>query len=139
MARRRSLSRACAALVAGASLALPAGAADPPAVKLVIKPVLCVLDKDASSCSITFDIRWRSNQTADYCLGDSVNATPLRCWERAASGDLRHERSFSEDFLFWLADAAGDTRLTEVKIEVLRVGSSDRRRERRTRHVWDVL
>jgi hypothetical protein len=26
-----------------------------------------------------------------------------------------------------------------VKITVLRVGSADRRRERRTRHVWDVL
>jgi hypothetical protein len=26
-----------------------------------------------------------------------------------------------------------------VKVEVLRVGTADRRRERRTRHVWDVL
>jgi hypothetical protein len=24
-------------------------------------------------------------------------------------------------------------------VEVLRVGSDDRRRERRTRHIWDVL
>lgn len=138
MGRLRVILSAFAA-VTGAWLALPVAAADPAPVKLMIKPLLCVLDKDATSCSITFDIRWRSAEAADYCLGDSVNATPLRCWERAASGTLRHERSFSEDFLFWLAHPAGGTRLTEVKIEILRVGSTDRRRERRTRHVWDVL
>ena len=45
----------------------------------------------------------------------------------------------SEDFVFWLSPPAGTERVAEAKIEVLRVGSDDRRRERRTRHVWDVL
>ena len=52
---------------------------------------------------------------------------------------MKHERGFSEDFRFWLGSPAGGERISEVKIEVLRVGSEDRRRERRTRHVWDVL
>jgi hypothetical protein len=134
-------------LLAGGLLATPAFAQDAPApVKLIIKPLLCVIDKDATSCAVTFDIRWRSTQAAEYCLNDSVQAAPLRCWPRSLAGEMKQERVFTEDFRYWLSlpvagasPPAGGERLSEVKIEVLRVGSNDRRRERRTRHVWDVL
>jgi hypothetical protein len=115
------------------------GADDPAPVKLVIKPLLCVIDKNATSCAVTFDIRWKSPQASEYCLNDSVQATPLRCWPRALAGEMKQAREFSEDFRYWLAAPSGGARLSEVKIEVLRVGSNDRRRERRARHVWDVL
>ena len=139
---------ALSGLAAGLLLAAPGFAADAPAnapVKLVIKPLLCVIDKDATSCAVTFDIRWKSPQPAEYCLSDSVQATPLRCWPRALAGEMKQERVVSEEFRYWLsppvsgAPQAGGDRLSEVKIEVLRVGSNDRRRERRSRHVWDVL
>ncbi len=136
-------------LAAGLMLAAPAFAADPAPiapVKLVIKPLLCVIDKDATSCAVTFDIRWKSSEPAEYCLSDSVQTTPLRCWPRALAGEMKQERVVSEEFRYWLSPAAagvapqaGGDRLSEVKIEVLRVGSNDRRRERRSRHVWDVL
>jgi hypothetical protein len=141
--------------------------AEPEPVKLVIKPLLCVIDKDATRCAVTFDIRWKSAQPGEYCLNDSVQASPLRCWPLALAGEMKQQREFSEDFRYWLSlpaaessppaaglstptaeansppaaqtAAAGGQRLSEVKIEVLRVGSNDRRRERRTRHVWDVL
>ncbi len=129
-----------AGLAAGLLLTCRAFAAETPApVKLVIKPLLCVIDKEGASCAVTFDIRWKSPQPAEYCLSDSVQPTPLRCWPRAAAGELKQERVFSEDFRYWLAPPAGGERLSEVKIEVLRLGSEDRRRERRARHVWDVL
>lgn len=131
--------RLIAGLVAGLTMASQLFAAEPPPVKLVVKPLLCVIDKGATNCAVTFDIRWKSVQPGEYCLSDSVQVTPLRCWPRALAGDLKHERSFNEDFAFWLAPPAGGARVSEVKIEVLRVGSTDRRRERRTRHVWDVL
>jgi hypothetical protein len=127
-----------AGIVAALTLTIPSLAAEPP-VKLVVKPLLCVIDKGATDCAVTFDVRWKSTQPDEYCLSDSVQATPLRCWPRALAGALRQERVFSEDFLYWLATPAGGERLSPVKIEVLRVGSTDRRRERRTRHVWDVL
>jgi hypothetical protein len=119
-------------------LATPALAAEP-AVKLVVKPLLCVLDKGATSCAVTFDIRWKSEQAAEYCLVDEAAAAPLRCWPAAVSGEHRQPREVSEDFAFWLTPPAGTERIAEAKIAVLRVGSPDRRRERRTRHVWDVL
>jgi hypothetical protein len=117
-------------------LALPLGApaAEPP-VRLIVKPLLCVLDKGASSCMMTFDVRWKSVAAAEYCLNDGSQPTPLRCWPSARAGDLQ----VSEEFRYWLTPASGDERLSEVKISVLRVDSADRRRERRARHVWDVL
>ena len=119
-------------------MALPAAASDAAPVKLVVKPLLCVIDKGAASCAMTFDIRWKSLLPAEYCLNDGATP-PLRCWPRGDSGTLTQERLVSQDFSYWLAAPAGGDRAAEVKIEVLRVGSADRRRERRSRHVWDVL
>lgn len=113
-------------------------AAEPP-LKLAVKPVLCVLDKDATSCKMSFDIRWKSVLAGDYCLNDSFLTAPLRCWAGAKTGEERVQREVSEDFQFWLGAPADAAHLAEVKVSVLRVGSTDRRRERRTRHVWDVL
>jgi hypothetical protein len=131
--------RAALATLAVGTLAFvaPSGAAEPRA-KLTAKPVLCVLDKDQTSCKMTFDVRWKSLLAGDYCLNDSFLSAPLRCWAAVRAGEHKIEREVSEEFLFWLGDPSGD-RLAEVKVSVLRVGSSDRRRERRTRHVWDVL
>jgi hypothetical protein len=120
------------------AMAFPAAAADP-AVRLIVKPLLCVVDKGATSCAVTFDIRWKSARPAEYCLNDEAQPAPLRCWPTVSSGEHRQERIVSQDFVFWLAPPAGTERAAEVKIEVLRVGSEDRRRERRSRHVWDVL
>src|SRR5688572_11730617 len=77
-----------------------ATAAEPP-LKLAVKPVLCVLDKDATSCKMSFDIRWKSVLAGDYCLNDSFLSAPLRCWASATAGDERVQREVSEDFQFW--------------------------------------
>jgi hypothetical protein len=128
-------------LVAGCGLSmnLAAAASDIPAARLIVKPLLCVIDKDAGSCSMTFRIRWKSAAAAEYCLNDSALSTPLRCWPSAASGTHDQQREVSEAFVYWLGAPGGTQRAAEVKIDVLRLDSPDRRRERRARHVWDVL
>ena len=133
------LTRLSIVIAGGFGLAMSAFAADPLPVRLVVKPLLCVIDKDEAACTINFDVRWTSDLAAEYCLNDSTRPTPLRCWPRADSGEHTQERVVSEEFVFWLSPPAGTERVAEAKIEVLRVGSDDRRRERRTRHVWDVL
>ena len=126
-------------IAGGLGVAMTAAAADPLPVRLSVKPLLCVIDKDEVACTINFDVRWKSTLAAEYCLNDSFLTAPLRCWASARTGDIQVQREVSEDFRFWLGEPAGDTHLAEVKVSVLRVGSTDRRRERRTRHVWDVL
>jgi Protein of unknown function (DUF3019) len=133
------LARLTIFIAGGLGVAMSATAADPLPVRLSVKPLLCVIDKDAAACTISFDVRWKSTLPAEYCLNDSARPTPLRCWPRVDSGEHTQERTVSEDFVFWLSPPTGTERVAEAKIEVLRVGSDDRRRERRTRHVWDVL
>ena len=114
-------------------------AAEPPPVRLSVKPLLCVIDKGASSCVVTFDVRWKSARAGEYCLNATAAPGPLRCWPSALSGEHQQEKAVTEEFFFWLSPPTGAERVAEVKIEVLRVGSDDQRRERRARHVWDVL
>lgn len=127
------------AVTTALAAALPAVAADGAPVKFAVKPLLCVVDKGASSCMMSFDIRWQSVRAADYCLNDSAKTEPVRCWSSALDGALLQEREVSEEFVYWLGAPGAVDHLAEVKVSVLRVGSADRRRERRTRHVWDVL
>ncbi|HTU64992.1 MAG TPA: DUF3019 domain-containing protein [Steroidobacteraceae bacterium] len=128
-----------ATFAAGAVFSLPAAAAGPAPVKLVVKPLLCVLDKAATSCMMSFDVRWKSAGSDEYCLNDSTQGDPLHCWASALSGAWLQEREVSEEFTYWLGRPGGTDHLAEVKVTVLKVGSDDRRRERRARHVWDVL
>ena len=113
--------------------------ADIPAARLIVKPLLCVIDHEAGQCSMTFRIRWKSEAAAEYCLNDSALSTPVRCWPRAVSGTHDQQREVGEAFVYWLGAPNGTQRAAEVKIDVLRLDSADRRRERRARHVWDVL
>lgn len=117
----------------------PATAADIPAARLFVKPLLCVIDREAGRCAMTFRIRWKSEAAAEYCLNDSALSTPLRCWPSASSGTHEQQREVDEAFIYWLGAPDGTQRAAEVKIDVLRLDPADRRRDRRARHVWDVL
>lgn len=121
------------------AVCLPAAGADVPAARLIVKPLLCVLDRESPVCSMTFNIRWKSEAEREYCLHDSALNEPLRCWPMMLSGTHSQKREVSEAFVYWLAAPGGAQRAAEVKIEVLRLDSADRRRDRRARHVWDVL
>jgi hypothetical protein len=125
--------------ITGLAFWVPAAGAEKPATRLTVKPQLCVTDGEATVCSMTFNIRWKSETAAEYCLNDSAKTAPLRCWETASAGTHSEKREVSEAFVYWLGAPGGAQRVAEVKIEVLRLDSADRRRERRTRHVWDVL
>ena len=85
------LTRTRLALALGLVTALHANAADPP-VRLNVKPLLCVLDKNATACAVTFDVRWKSVRAAEYCLHDEAQPAPLKCWPSAVSGESRHDR-----------------------------------------------
>lgn len=133
----RRIAWSSAAFVLAACL--PAAGADVPAARLIVKPLLCVLDRESPMCAMTFNIRWKSEEAREYCLNDSAQNAPLRCWPITDSGSHQQDREVSEAFVYWLGAPGGAERLAEVRIEVLRLDSQDRRRERRSRHVWDVL
>ncbi len=107
-------------------------------MRLTIKPVLCITDNRNPSCDMSFLVVWQSGETGYYCLFNNYTEAPVRCWSEELAGRLSEDRIVRENFSYWMAGSDPDSRLAEVTVEVLRMDSDDRRRKRRTRHVWDI-
>ena len=105
---------------------------------LSVKPVLCITDKRNPSCDMAFLVVWRTALTGYYCLFNDFDDAPVRCWNEERAGELNDERTVQETFSYWMTDRNPASRLALVTVEVLRMDSDDRRRKRRTRHVWDI-
>ena len=107
-------------------------------MSLSVKPVLCITDKRNPSCDMAFVVMWQSALTGYYCLFNDFDDAPVRCWNEERTGELSDERTVRENFSYWMTDRDLASRLAVVTVEVLRMESDDRRRKRRTRHVWDI-
>ena len=107
-------------------------------MRLTVKPVLCITDNRNPSCDMSFLVLWQSGETGYYCLFNDFTEAPLRCWSEELAGQLSEDRIVRENFSYWMTGSNPDSRIVEVTVEVLRMDSDDRRRRRRTRHVWDI-
>ena len=109
------------------------------AYSLSVKPRLCIVDARTPECEMRFAIRWASDESGYYCVFNELEAQALRCWSEAQAGNLRDDRSVAESFSYWLNQGVDEPVLAKATVDVLRKDSDDRRRRRRTRHVWDIL
>ncbi len=107
-------------------------------MRLTVKPVLCVTDNRNPTCDMSFLVMWQSGETGYYCLFNDFTEAPVRCWSEELAGQLSEDRVVRENFSYWMTGSDPDNRLAEVTVEVLHMDSDDRRRRRRTRHVWDI-
>ncbi len=107
-------------------------------MRLSVKPVLCITDNRNPSCEMSFLVVWESGINGYYCLFSDFDDTPVRCWNEERSGRLNDDRTVQSNFSYWMTGEDLGYRLAQVDIEVLRMDSDDRRRRRRTRHVWDI-
>lgn len=108
-------------------------------VQLKVTPILCITDERTPSCQISFLVVWQSEQTGYYCLYSDFEESALRCWTEKRSGELNDERTVQTDFSYWMTGKDDESLLAMVAVEVLRMDSDDRRRNRRSRHVWDIF
>lgn len=107
--------------------------------RLTVKPILCILDARTPACEMRFAITWDSRESGYYCVFNELEPNALRCWSDALSGELDDARTVAETFSYWLNHGAGEPVLATATVDVLQKDSDDRRRRRRTRHVWDIL
>lgn len=114
-------------------------AAEESAPVLQVKPQLCIIDRYTSSCDASFLILWQSTPLGDFCLHVELPSAPLKCWSSERNGEHRERRNAQQDFSYLLAVPNGTRPLATAKVEVMRIDSADRRRQRRGRHIWDVL
>ncbi len=112
--------------------------ADEGDMTLTVKPLLCIIDKRTPSCEMSFLVVWQSGASGYYCLFSDFDEAPMRCWSDERAGRLNDEREVEVDFSYWMTGDEFEQRLAQVTVEVLRMDSDDRRRRRRTRHVWDI-
>ena len=115
---------------------MPAAQADD--MILSVKPLLCITDSRNPVCEMSFLVVWESDERGYYCLFNDYTEAPVRCWNEERQGQLTDDRTVRESFSFWMTGTDAANRLAEVSVEVLRMDSDDRRRKRRTRHVWDI-
>ncbi len=120
-------------------LLLPAFASADAEMQLKIRPVLCIIDERTPSCQMSFLVLWQSAETGYYCLYNDFWQAPLRCWTEQRSGELSDDRTVDTEFSYWMAGDDKESPLAAVAVEVLRMDTDDRRRKRRSRHVWDIL
>ena len=113
--------------------------AQAPRVALTVKPVLCITDSREESCELSILVMWRSDAAGRYCLHNDFAAQPIRCWQLASSGMVVEERVVDATFRYWLTNGDTDARLAEATLDVMSTETDDRRRQRRRRHVWDIL
>jgi hypothetical protein len=107
-------------------------------MKLTVKPLLCITDNRNPVCEVRFLVVWETEERGYYCLFNDYGETPLRCWNEEQKGQAADDRAVQETFSFWMTGADTEARLAEVSVEVLYMDSDDRRRTRRTRHVWTI-
>lgn len=124
-------------LLIAPTLALADAASDTD-MTLSVKPVLCITDARSPSCDIAFLVAWESEHIGHYCLYNDFANEALRCWTDRRDGQLSDGRVVDETFRYWMTGDDATVKLAEVAVEVLRLDSDDRRRKRRTRHVWDI-
>ena len=107
-------------------------------MRLSVKPVLCITDSRTPSCDMSFLVVWQSGISGYYCLFSDFDDAPVRCWNEDRQGRLNDARNVESNFSYWMTGDDPGLRLAQVNVEVLRLDSDDRRRRRRTRHVWDI-
>ncbi len=107
-------------------------------IRLTVKPVLCITDKRTPSCRMSFLVLWESVQGGYYCLFNDFGEAPVRCWSDERAGRVEDERVVQNEFQYWMQEDGSELHLAVVTVEVLRMDSDDRRRNRRNRHVWDL-
>lgn len=120
-------------------LTTSAAADDEKAAEITVRPLLCIVDQRTPSCDMVFHIAWRTDERGYYCVLSNLDEVPLRCWSEQRAGQHRDDRSVAEDFVYMINEGDGAPPLDSVTVEVVRMDSEDRRRRRRTRHVWDLL
>ncbi len=110
-----------------------------PRVTLTVKPVLCITDSREESCELSILVVWRSDSAGRYCLHNDLARQPIQCWQLASAGMVVEDRVVDETFHYWLTNGETDARLAEATLDVMSTETDDRRRQRRRRHVWDIL
>ena len=121
------LSAPAAALAADASR---------PRVELKLRPRVCTLSEEETTCNTTVHAQWRSSRNESLCLLIVDRPQVRQCWEDHKEGVYSVEVSFSDDLVVELRDTEVDRVLASQAIAVIRQALQLRHRRRAP---WNII
>jgi hypothetical protein len=92
----------------------------PRAIDLKVRPRVCTLSGDDTTCNTTVHAQWRSPRNESLCLLIVDRPHIRHCWENHSTGVYSVEVSFSADLVVELRDAEADRLLASQAIAVIR-------------------
>ena len=107
-------------------------AADPsrPRIELKVRPRVCTLSEDDTTCNTTVHAQWRSSRNESLCLLIVDQPQVRQCWEDHKEGVYSVEVSFSADLVVELRDPELDRVLASQGVAVIRQALQLRHRRR---------
>jgi Protein of unknown function (DUF3019) len=92
-----------------------------PSIELKVRPRVCTLPDDETTCNTTVRAEWRAARNESLCLLIVDRPQIRHCWEQHKQGVYSVEVSFSEDLVVELRDAAqADRVLASQAVAVIR-------------------
>ena len=105
-------------------------------VELKLRPRVCTLSGDDTTCNTTDHAQWRSPRNESLCLLIVGRPHIRHCWEQHKAGVYSVEVSFSEDLVVELRDAERDQVLASQGIAVIRQALQLRHKRRAP---WNIF
>ena len=99
-----------------------------PPVDLKVRPRVCTLTGNDTSCNTTVHAEWRSPRNESLCLLIVDRPDVRQCWEDHKHGVYSVEISFSADLVVELRDSELDRVLASRAIAVIRQALRHKRR-----------
>ena len=101
-----------------------------PRIELKVRPRVCTLSEEDTTCNTTVHAQWRSSRNESLCLLIVDRPQVRQCWEGHKEGVYSVEISFSEDLVVELRDAELDRVLASQAVAVIRQALQLRHRRR---------
>lgn len=105
---------------------------------LVTSPNVCELADDQVLCEMNASLLWEVPKAADFCLWDTEQDSPLRCWQNAWSGTLQLRFVSGHNRTYLLTRGQNGSVAAKATIQVM--GALEQRlRARRRRSFWRLF
>jgi hypothetical protein len=101
-----------------------------PRIELKVRPRVCTLSEEDTTCNTTVHAQWRSSRNESLCLLIVDRPQVRQCWEDHKEGVYSIEVSFSEDLVVELRDTELDRVLASQAVAVIRRALQLRHRRR---------
>jgi hypothetical protein len=109
-----------------------------PAIKLILKPNICILSELESHCDDLLVAEWVVENQKNYslCLFQQHSTSPIACWNNVNIGRAEFTQAIAVTTVFELRDMGNQTLLGR---EVFQVINAQKKYQRARRNPWSFF